>query len=31
MFVDGMEVLEKFEVELSTYPDSTNTATPRKA
>ena len=33
MFVDRMEVLEyrqKFEVELSTFPDSTNTKTPRK-
>ena len=33
MFVERMEVLEyrqKFEVELSTFPDSTNTTTPRK-
>ena len=33
MFVERMEVLEyrqKFEVELSTFPDSTNTETPRK-
>jgi len=33
MFVERMEVLEyrqKFEVELSTFPDSTNTKTPRK-
>jgi len=33
MFVERMEVLEyrqKFEVELSTFPDSTNTQTPRK-
>ena len=33
MFVERMEVLEyrqKFEVELSTFPDSNNTETPRK-
>jgi len=33
MFVERMEVLEyrqKFEFELSTFPDSTNTKTPRK-
>ena len=33
MFVERMEVLEyrkKFEVELSTFPDSTNSETPRK-
>jgi len=33
MFGERMEVLEyrrKFEVELSTFPDSTNTETPRK-
>jgi len=33
MFVERMEVLEyrqKFEVELSTFPDPTNTKTPRK-
>jgi len=33
MFVERMEVLkyrQKFEVELSTFPDSTNTGTPRK-
>jgi len=33
MFVQRMEVLEyrqKIEVELSTFPDSTNTETPRK-
>ena len=33
MFVERMEVLEyrqKFEVELSAFPDSTNTETPRK-
>jgi len=33
MFVEGMEALEyrqKFEVELSAFPDSTNTETPRK-
>jgi len=33
MFVERMEVLEyrqKFEVEPSTFPDSTNTETPRK-
>ena len=33
MFVERMEVLEyrqKFEVELSKFPDSTNTKTPRK-
>jgi len=33
MFVEQMEVLEyrqKFEVELSTFPDSTNTKTPAK-
>ena len=33
MFVERMEVLEycrKFEVELSTFPDSTNTETSRK-
>jgi len=33
MFVERMEVLEdrqKFEVEISTFPDSTNTETPRK-
>jgi len=33
MFVERMEVLayrQKFEVELSTFPDSTNTKTPRK-
>jgi len=33
MFVERMEVLEyrrKFEVELSTFPESTNTETPRK-
>ena len=33
MFIERMEVLEyrqKFEVELSTFPDSTNTETPRK-
>jgi len=33
MFVERMEVLEyrqKIEVELSTFPDSTNTKTPRK-
>ena len=33
MFVERMEVLEyrqKFENELSTFPDSTNTKTPRK-
>jgi len=33
MFVERMEVLEyrqKFEFELSTFPDSTNTETPRK-
>jgi len=33
MFVERMEVLEyrqKFEVELSTFPDSTNTKSPRK-
>jgi len=33
MFVERMEVLEyrqKFEVELSTFPNSTNTETPRK-
>jgi len=33
MFVERMEVLEyrqKFEVEISTFPDSTNTKTPRK-
>jgi len=33
MFVERMEVLEyhqKLEVELSTFPDSTNTETPRK-
>jgi len=33
MFVERMEVLEyrqKFEVELRTFPDSTNTETPRK-
>jgi len=33
MFVERMEVLEycqKFEVELSTFPDSINTETPRK-
>jgi len=33
MFVERMEVLEyrqKFELELSTFPDSTNTKTPRK-
>ena len=33
MFVERMEVLEyrqKFGVELSTFPDSTNTKTPRK-
>jgi len=33
MFVERMEVLEyrqKFEVELGTFPDSTNTKTPRK-
>ena len=33
MFVERMEVLEyrqKFKVEISTFPDSTNTETPRK-
>jgi len=33
MFVERMEVLQyrqKFVVELSTFPDSTNTETPRK-
>ena len=33
MFVERMEVLEyrqKFEVEIRTFPDSTNTETPRK-
>ena len=33
MFVERMKVLEyrqKLEVELSTFPDSTNTETPRK-
>jgi len=33
MFVERMQVLEyqqKFEVELSTFPDSTSTKTPRK-